>query len=32
LWEAPVAMPQDDNNYSWDEETSSWQLDNKEEN
>jgi len=32
LWEAPVAMPQDDNNYSWDEEASSWQLDNKEEN
>ena len=23
-WEAPVPMPQDDNRYSWDEETQSW--------
>ena len=23
-WEAPVPMPQDDNRYSWDEQTQSW--------
>ena len=26
LWEAPVAMPTDGKNYSWDEETTSWVL------
>jgi hypothetical protein len=24
LWEAPVAMPDDDKKYQWDEETISW--------
>jgi len=24
LWEAPVAMPDDDKRYIWDEETTSW--------
>jgi hypothetical protein len=24
LWEAPVAMPQDNKIYSWDEETTNW--------
>ena len=24
LWEAPVAMPTDDKNYTWDEATTSW--------
>lgn len=24
LWEAPVAYPTDDNNYIWDEATTSW--------
>ena len=24
LWDAPVAMPTDDNRYSWDEDTLSW--------
>jgi hypothetical protein len=24
LWEAPVAMPDDDKRYQWDEETISW--------
>ena len=24
LWEAPVAMPNDDNTYSWNEETQQW--------
>jgi hypothetical protein len=24
LWEAPVAMPQDDKMYAWDEPTTSW--------
>jgi hypothetical protein len=24
LWNAPVAMPEDDNRYSWDEATTSW--------
>jgi len=24
LWEAPVAMPDDDNRYVWDEDTTSW--------
>lgn len=23
-WEAPIPIPQDDNHYSWDEETKSW--------
>ena len=25
-WEAPVAMPEDDNRYNWNEETTSWDL------
>ena len=24
LWEAPTALPDDDNQYSWNEETQSW--------
>jgi len=26
LWEAPVAMPNDDNRYTWNETTLSWDL------
>ena len=26
LWEAPVAMPDDDQKYTWNEETTSWDL------
>ena len=26
IWEAPVAMPIDDNKYSWNEQTLSWDL------
>jgi len=26
LWEAPVAMPDDGQKYSWNEETTSWDL------
>ena len=26
LWNAPVAYPQDDNNYKWNEQTLSWDL------
>ena len=26
LWNAPVAMPIDDNNYKWNEQTLSWDL------
>jgi hypothetical protein len=26
LWEAPVAMPKDDNKYKWNEQTLSWDL------
>jgi hypothetical protein len=26
FWEAPVAYPQDDNKYSWNEQTLSWDL------
>ena len=26
LWEAPVAYPQDDNDYKWNEQTLSWDL------
>jgi hypothetical protein len=26
LWEAPVAMPDDGQQYSWDEETQTWNL------
>lgn len=26
LWEAPVAMPEDENDYEWNEETTSWDL------
>jgi len=26
LWEAPVPRPEDNNNYEWDEETTSWVL------
>ena len=25
LWDAPVAMPTDDNNYMWDEATKTWE-------
>jgi hypothetical protein len=27
LWEAPVPMPEDGQNYYWDEETTSWVVD-----
>ena len=27
-WEAPVARPQDDNYYKWDEESLTWKLSN----
>ena len=26
IWEAPVAYPQDDNDYKWNEQTLSWDL------
>ena len=26
LWEAPVAKPNDENNYNWNEETTTWDL------
>jgi hypothetical protein len=26
LWEAPVAYPEDGNDYAWNEETTSWEL------
>jgi hypothetical protein len=26
LWEAPVAKPEDENRYTWNEETTSWEL------
>jgi hypothetical protein len=26
LWEAPVAYPEDGNRYTWNEETTSWEL------
>jgi hypothetical protein len=26
LWEAPVAYPDDENAYTWNEETTSWEL------
>jgi len=26
LWEAPVAYPEDENAYTWNEETTSWEL------
>jgi len=26
LWEAPIAYPDDDNDYIWNEETTSWDL------
>ena len=26
IWEAPVAMPEDDNMYTWNETTTSWDL------
>ena len=26
LWEAPVAMPEDDNKYTWNESTTSWEI------
>ena len=26
LWEAPVAYPNDDNRYTWNEETTTWDL------
>lgn len=26
LWEAPIAMPTDENRYEWNEETTSWDL------
>ena len=25
-WEAPIARPQDDNNYKWNEQTISWDI------
>jgi hypothetical protein len=25
LWDAPIPLPQDDNEYEWDEETQNWQ-------
>ena len=25
-WQAPTPMPEDDNNYSWNEETQAWDL------
>ena len=30
LWEAPVAYPNDENRYIWDEETTSWKLASEE--
>lgn len=27
-WEAPIPYPNDENNYTWNEETQSWDLDN----
>ncbi len=30
LWEAPVEMPQDDNSYTWDEDSLSWQVETVE--
>ena len=26
LWNAPIPYPQDDNDYEWDEETTSWKI------
>ena len=26
IWEAPVAIPEDDNNYKWNEQTLSWDI------
>ena len=26
IWEAPVAMPEDDNMYTWNESTTSWDI------
>lgn len=26
LWEAPIAYPEDGNSYTWNEETTSWEL------
>ena len=26
LWESPIPYPQDDNDYEWDEETTSWKI------
>jgi hypothetical protein len=28
IWEAPVARPDDDNIYTWNEENQSWTLEN----
>ena len=28
LWEAPVAMPDDEKRYNWNEETKQWDVDN----
>ena len=30
LWEAPVAMPEDDNKYTWNESIKNWELINNE--
>ena len=30
LWEAPVAMPQDNNSYNWNEDSLSWQIETPE--
>ena len=30
LWEAPVAMPEDDNMYTWNESIKNWELINNE--
>ena len=29
-WDAPVAMPDDDNSYIWDEDSLSWQIETEE--
>jgi len=26
LWEAPIAMPQDENHYAWNEDNQSWDI------
>ena len=29
LWNAPVSYPEDNNNYNWNEQTISWDIENK---